>query len=73
MTEARLKRIVFRTSRALDFTSRRELTAQIGHDPSAWPSVVIKELVDNALDACEEAETAPEVAIANQKMKKVTE
>jgi DNA topoisomerase VI subunit B len=60
---ARLERVAFRTSRLLDFTSRRELTAQIGHDPTAWPTVVAKELTDNALDACEEAEIAPEIEI----------
>jgi hypothetical protein len=59
----RLERIAFKTSRLLDFTSKRELTAQIGHDPFVWPLVVVKELVDNALDACEEAETPPEIRI----------
>jgi hypothetical protein len=39
----------FRTSRLLDFASRRELTAQIGHKPEMWPQVVVKELVDNCL------------------------
>ena len=29
----------FRTSRLLDFSSRRELTAQIGHEPEWWPAV----------------------------------
>jgi hypothetical protein len=63
MNEPRLDRIAFRTSRLLDFTSLRELTAQIGHPPADWPLVVVKELVDNALDACEEAAIAPAVAI----------
>jgi DNA topoisomerase VI subunit B len=60
---ARLERIAFRTSRLLDFVGRRELTAQIGHPPEHWPLVVIKELVDNAADACEEAEIAPEIEV----------
>src|SRR5206468_5161087 len=30
----------------------------------AWPLVVLKELMDNALDACEEAEVAPVISIA---------
>jgi hypothetical protein len=51
----RLARTAFRTSRLLDFASQKELTAQIGHPPSDWPLVIVKELVDNALDACEEA------------------
>ena len=60
---AHLERTTFRTSRLLDFCSRKELIAQTGHQPEEWPLVVLKELVDNALDACEEAEVAPEVAI----------
>ena len=28
-----------------------------------WPQVVVKELVDNALDAAEQSETAPQVAV----------
>lgn len=56
-----LQRTSFRTSRLLDFCSRKELIAQTGHQPEDWPLVVLKELVDNALDACEEASTAPEI------------
>jgi DNA topoisomerase VI subunit B len=54
-----LQRETFRTSRLLDFCSERELVKQIGHDTDQWPLVVLKELVDNALDAAEEAGTAP--------------
>src|SRR5262249_6929980 len=53
----------FRTSRLLDFFSMKELTAQIGHGPKDWPLVVIKELLDNALDAAEESQIAPKVAV----------
>jgi len=60
----RLERIAFRTSRLLDFVGQRELVAQIGHSVNEWPLVVLKEFVDNAIDACEEAEVAPEVGIA---------
>ncbi len=60
---AKLDRTTLRTSRLLDFCSRKELIAQTGHQPDAWPLVVLKELVDNALDACEEAEVAPEITI----------
>ena len=60
---ATLERTTFRTSRLLEFCSRKELVAQTGHEPDAWPLVVAKELVDNAIDACEEAGTAPEVRI----------
>src|SRR5262249_44636399 len=50
-----LRRETFRTSRLLDFCSHKELIAQTGHRPDAWPLVLLKELVDNALDACEDA------------------
>jgi DNA topoisomerase VI subunit B len=56
-----LERATFRTSRLLDFCSFKELTAQTGHPPPEWPLVVLKELLDNALDACEEAGISPEV------------
>jgi DNA topoisomerase VI subunit B len=58
-----LERTTFRTSRLLEFCSKKELVAQTGHEPEAWPLVVLKELVDNALDACEEAGIAPEVRL----------
>ena len=59
----KLHRTAFQTSRLLDFCSRKELIAQTGHQPEDWPLVVAKELVDNALDACEEAGTAPEITV----------
>jgi DNA topoisomerase VI subunit B len=46
-----------------DFCSEKELTTQTGHAKSEWPLVVLKELTDNALDACEEAGIAPEVTV----------
>ena len=60
---AKLERTTLRTSRLLDFCSRKELIAQTGHQPDAWPLVVLKELVDNALDACEETDVAPVIDI----------
>jgi hypothetical protein len=60
----KLHRTAFQTSRLLDFCSRKELIAQTGHGPNDWPLVVLKELVDNALDACEEAGVAPKVNIS---------
>jgi DNA topoisomerase VI subunit B len=59
----RLKRETFRTSRLLEFCSQKELIAQTGHSPADWPLVIEKELVDNALDACEEAGIAPDIVI----------
>lgn len=60
---AAIDRVTFTTSRLLDFFSEKELTAQTGHGIAQWPLVILKELVDNALDACEEAQAAPEVAV----------
>ena len=53
MSTAKLNRTTFRTSREMDFFSEKELTTQTGHSIDEWPHVVVKELVDNALDACE--------------------
>lgn len=62
-SKTRLDRTTFQTSRLLDFCSRKELIAQTGHQPDAWPLVALKELVDNALDACEDAGAAPVVSV----------
>ena len=51
----RLDRTTFVTSRLMDFCSVKELQAQTGHAVAEWPLVIVKELVDNALDAGEEA------------------
>jgi Bifunctional DNA primase/polymerase, N-terminal/Primase C terminal 1 (PriCT-1)/Histidine kinase-, DNA gyrase B-, and HSP90-like ATPase len=68
---APLQRTTFTTSRLLEFCSRKELVAQTGAEPDAWPMMVVKELVDNALDACEEAAVAPaiRVTIARRKIR----
>ena len=60
----KLTRVAFRVSRLMEFCTRRELQNQTGHAVSQWPLVVLKEIVDNALDACEEAEIAPVISIA---------
>jgi DNA topoisomerase VI subunit B len=61
---ATLERLVFQTSRLAEFCSQRELVNQTGHGVDAWPLVILKELIDNAIDACEEASIAPAVEIA---------
>jgi Histidine kinase-, DNA gyrase B-, and HSP90-like ATPase len=62
-----LERATFRTSRLLDFASEKELIAQTGHRREVWPLVVLKELTDNAIDACEEVGIAPEIVITVDK------
>jgi hypothetical protein len=59
----KLNRKTFTTSRLAEFASEAELVRQTGHAVEDWPLVILKELVDNALDACEEAKVAPEIDI----------
>jgi DNA topoisomerase VI subunit B len=61
--EPKLTRVAFRVSRLMEFCSERELQNQTGHSVYEWLLVIAKELIDNALDACEEAEVAPEIEI----------
>ncbi len=60
---APISRETFKTSRLMDFFSVKELTAQIGHGPQDWPLVVIKELMDNAIDACEDQAIPPVIHV----------
>jgi DNA topoisomerase VI subunit B len=60
----KLTRVPFEVSRLMEFCSLRELQNQTGHDVWDWPAVVLKELLDNALDACEEAGVAPVVKVS---------
>jgi len=59
-----LERKTFATSRTMDFFSEKELVTQTGHDVREWPLVFLKETVDNAIDACEEADIAPSVTVS---------
>jgi DNA topoisomerase VI subunit B len=61
--ELKLTRVVFAVSRLMEFCSKRELQNQTGHSAYDWLLVVVKELFDNALDACEEAEVAPVITV----------
>ncbi len=58
-----LQRTTFETSRLLEYFSPKELSMQLGAEPSRWGLVLLKELVDNALDACEAAGTAPHIRV----------
>jgi DNA topoisomerase VI subunit B len=61
--EKLVKRTSFVTSRQLEFFSEKELTMQIGHPVPLWPSAILKELIDNSLDACETAAIAPRLLV----------
>ena len=54
-----MKRVPFVVSRLMEFCTRPELVKQTGHDIYEWPLYILKELTDNGIDACEEAEIAP--------------
>ena len=64
MTTPSLEREVFVTSRLLEFFDEDELGMQIGHEQALWPLALSKELIDNAIDACESAGIAPDVRLA---------
>jgi DNA topoisomerase VI subunit B len=59
----KLTRVAFSVSRLTEFCTLRELQTQTGHQVEEWPLVVAKELMDNALDAAEEAEVAPVIEV----------
>jgi DNA topoisomerase VI subunit B len=58
-----LRRATFEIGRELEFFSEKELTMQIGYGRELWPVALLKELIDNALDACELAGITPEVNV----------
>jgi hypothetical protein len=62
-SEPKLTRVAFKVSRLMEFCSERELQNQTGHSLYDWPLVVGKEVMDNALDAAEEAEVAPVIEV----------
>jgi DNA topoisomerase VI subunit B len=58
-----LARTTFQTSRPLEFFSEKELQMQIGFAKEQWPIALLKEVIDNALDACETAGVLPEIDV----------
>ncbi len=59
----KIERVAFTTSRLMEFASVKELIAQTGHQSYEWPRVIAKELVDNGIDACEEAGITPSIKV----------
>ncbi|MEY9965969.1 DNA topoisomerase VI subunit B [Streptacidiphilus sp. MAP12-16] len=59
-----VQRSVFSTPRSAEFLDKRSLQSQTGQDAARFGRVVVKELLDNALDAAESAGLAPEIGIA---------
>jgi DNA topoisomerase VI subunit B len=66
MTKLPVQRTVFSTPRAAEFLETRALQAQTGQPAEAFGDVVIKELIDNALDAAESAGVAPVIDISTR-------
>jgi DNA topoisomerase VI subunit B len=60
---AKLKRTTLRTSRLLDYCTEKNLELETGYGRADWALVMLKELLDNALDACEDAGTAPAIVV----------
>lgn len=59
----KLNRVHFETSRLLEYFTEKELRSQIGHDKNFWPIAIIRELIDNSLDACETIGVAPVIEV----------
>jgi DNA topoisomerase VI subunit B len=63
MVEVVLERTTFHTSRLVEFFTEHELQRHIGFGKALWALALLKELIDNALDACEAAGVAPELDV----------
>jgi len=59
-----LNRQAFTFSRELEFFSEKELTTQIGLPSEYWLAVILKELLDNALDGCETVGVSPDITVS---------
>ena len=63
MAMATLERTTFSTKRTMEFFSEKELNMQLGQSRAMWPVALMKELLDNALDAAELAGVAPRIGV----------
>lgn len=57
--QAAAERVAFTTSRLSEYSTVKELTAQIGFPPELWPAAILKEAADNGLDAAEASGASP--------------
>ena len=67
-----VERTVFSTPRSGEFLELRALQAQTGQPAEAFGHVVVKELLDNALDAAESAGRAPVIEITTRTDDEIT-
>ena len=67
MTDSQLiprpARSVLSFSREYELATRSELVKRMGCARDKWLPTLVKELIDNALDACEEAGVAPRITM----------
>jgi hypothetical protein len=63
MTDNIFTRETFTTSIRYEYLTVEGLRNQTGHPPEEWPLVVLKELLDNALDACEDKRIPPKIRV----------
>jgi len=63
MAMATLERTTFSTKRVMEFFSVKELNMQLGQSRAMWPIALLKELLDNALDAAELAGVVPRIGV----------
>jgi hypothetical protein len=61
--ETKLERTIFEESRTREYFDVRELQTMTGQPARQFAAVVLKELVDNGLDAAEKARVTPEIRI----------
>ena len=69
---APIKRAILSFSRDLEFATEPELAKRMGCPRTLWLRAAVKELIDNALDACEEAGIAPEITIDDRERPPLT-
>lgn len=62
MSVATLHRFAFKQSRLAEYFSEKELGMQIGGARHEWPFILVKELIDNSLDAAE-SHTSPVITL----------
>ena len=62
MTASTLHRFAFKQSRLAEYFSEKELGMQIGGARHEWPFILVKELIDNGLDAAE-SHTSPVITV----------
>jgi DNA topoisomerase VI subunit B len=63
MPTPQITRTTFTTSRTLEFFTERELTQQLGNRHDTWGLAILKELLDNSLDACEKTDQPPVITV----------